>query len=49
MHNFKTFTGEKNHAITTSEALTLVKKSREHYGPEAVPGVFFSTSMRARK
>ncbi|KAA0224972.1 hypothetical protein EDS67_22405 [candidate division KSB1 bacterium] len=42
MHNFKTFTGEENHAITTSEALTFIKQFREHYGPEAAPGVFFN-------
>ena len=41
MHNFKTFTGEENHSITTSEALTFLKQFREHYGPEAAAGVFF--------
>lgn len=41
MHKFKTFTGEENHAITTSEALTFIKQFREHYGSEAAPGVFF--------
>ncbi|MGH7494917.1 MAG: hypothetical protein ACREOO_21300 [bacterium] len=35
------FTGDENHAITTAEALTLIKQFREHYGPEAAPGVFF--------
>lgn len=37
----KQFTGEENHAITTAEALTFIKQYREHYGPEAAPGVFF--------
>ncbi len=37
----KQFTGEENHAITTTEALTFIKQFREHYGPEAAPGVFF--------
>ncbi|NUO81813.1 hypothetical protein HUU05_17215 [candidate division KSB1 bacterium] len=37
----KQFTGEENHAITTAEALTFLKQFREHYGPEAAPGVFF--------
>ncbi len=37
----KQFTGEENHAITTAEALTFTKQFREHYGPEAAPGVFF--------
>ncbi|MEK7728551.1 MAG: hypothetical protein AAB354_09070 [candidate division KSB1 bacterium] len=37
----KQFTGEENHAITTAEALTFIKQFREHYGPEAAPGVFF--------
>lgn len=41
MHKFKTFTGEENHAITTSEALTFIKQFREHYGSEVAPGVFF--------
>ncbi len=41
MHNFKAFTGEENHSITTSDALTFLKQFREHYGPEAAPGVFF--------
>ncbi|MGH7600998.1 MAG: hypothetical protein ACREOI_31960, partial [bacterium] len=35
------FTGEENHAITTAEALTFIKQFREHFGPEAAPGVFF--------
>ncbi len=37
----KHFTGAENHSITTAEALTFIKQFREHYGPEAAPGVFF--------
>jgi len=41
MKDARMFTGEENHAITTAEALTFIKQFREHYGPEAAPGVFF--------
>lgn len=41
MKDAKQFTGEENHAITTAEALTFIKQFREHFGPEAPPGVFF--------
>ncbi|KAA0224970.1 hypothetical protein EDS67_22395 [candidate division KSB1 bacterium] len=41
MKDARKFTGEENHAITTAEALTFIKQFREHYGPEAAPGVFF--------
>ncbi|MCK6560921.1 hypothetical protein L6R21_17130 [bacterium] len=40
MKDARMFTGEENHAITTAEALTFIKQFREHYGPEAAPGVF---------
>lgn len=41
MKDARMFTGEENHAITTAEALAFIKQFREHYGPEAAPGVFF--------
>jgi hypothetical protein len=41
MKDARQFTGEENHAITTAEALTFIKQFREHFGPEAAPGVFF--------
>lgn len=41
MKDAKLFTGDENHAITTAESLTFIKQHREHYGPEAAPGVFF--------
>ncbi len=41
MQNFKRFTGEENHAITSAEAAAFIKQYREHYGTEAAAGVFF--------
>ena len=45
MKDAKKFTGDENHAITAAEALTFIKQFREHYGPEAAPGVFFDKQV----
>ena len=41
MKNQKRFTGEENHSITTSEAVTFIKYYKEHFGADAEPGCFF--------